>query len=207
MRRLIKVLAAVAAVLIAGAAVSLVLCGCDPSYLDEGRMVRDGFELRPAGLPWSVVYDETVTEEIGADAVIDAVAWWQEQAGRDGIDRTWFVMGDEVPESDPWDGEILVTVAALPGSDDDDAMAAEVADLSWNDEGGIIFGTVTVNHAIAYDAPTARISLLHGFGHMMGLDDDPGPPETVDLRSIMASPMDPLGRLTDHDFELLIGEL
>jgi len=45
--------------------------------------------------------------------------------------------------------------------------------------------------------------LRHELGHCLGLADDPGPPTTVDLRSVMASPLDPLGIVTDHDRALL----
>lgn len=67
----------------------------------------------------------------------------------------------------------------------------------------IIHGDITISSELMVFPQTARVSIKHALGHFLGLRDDIGPPQTVDLRSIMASPLDLRGKLTKGDREAL----
>lgn len=188
----------------------LVLMGSDCerdrlNNLDNGKLVRDGYELEPYLQPWKLVVDETVDDpDFGFDRsqITEGIGWWNEQADRDGTDRTWFVEGDSTDVPDVA-GVILIDVGYTGGTEDQPILGNHYFAYS---EGFILYATITISSDITYDEDTVLAVLKHEMGHAMGLADDPGPPETVDLNSVMGSPLVLDGELTDHDFELLTAE-
>jgi hypothetical protein len=170
------------------ALLALLLAGCPgpTDWLDNGLMVRDGLELHQAALPVTVAVDMSVEDDT---LVPEIIAWWNDQAGFE-------VFAGPVPVAD-----ILVTVGYVPGDYEDNV--AGLAEVEFAADGSITSCLVTLSSDIAYHRPTLLKDGEHELGHCVGLEDDPGPPTTVDLRSIMSDPLDPLGRLTDNDRELL----
>ena len=169
-------------------ALAVLLAACDPTYLDEGwHVTSDGTELHPGAMPATVSGDEDT-----AGLVIDACAWWADQLGADAL----------VP-SEP--GYVTVAIGLVPSTGDPDADGEPMghATIGYSAWGSVLTCDVTISSDIAYDHDTALQVLRHEIGHCLGLADDPGPPTTVDLRSVMASPLDPLGVVTDHDRALL----
>jgi hypothetical protein len=171
----------------------LVFAACEPTYLDEGFMVADeGFELRPGALPRFV----SANTPEALPATIHAIAWWNTALGCEAL------LFDE-----NGNGDITVDVGLVPLDGGDmlqDGEPIGIALVRYDAEGIILGATVTISADIAYDEETVELVAAHEAGHAaFGLSDDPGPPETVDLRSIMASPLDPLGELTAHDRALL----
>lgn len=186
-------------------AVSVVLLGSDCedqrlTNLDNGLDTHNGYETEPYVLPWSVVVDSEVLDpDFGFDRsqITEAVNWWNDNIDRDGTDRTWFT---EEPVTGQ-DGVLHVTVGFTGGTEEEPVGGLLEAAYS---EGFILYGTIIVSSDLSYDEDTVLAILKHEMGHAMGLADDPGPPETVDLNSIMGSPLVLDGELTDHDFELLV---
>ena len=170
-------------------ALTVLLAACDPTYLDEGfHVADDGVELHPGAMPATVAGDEDT-----AGLAIDACAWWADQLGADAL----------VP-SEP--GYVTVALGLVPASTADLDAGGEplgIASIGYSAWGSVLTCDVTISSDIAYDRDTALQVLRHELGHCLGLADDPGPPTTVDLRSVMASPLDPLGIVTDHDRALL----
>jgi len=187
-------------------AVSVVLLGsdCEPerlNALDEGLEVRDGYEVEPYVLPWSITVTTEVDDpDFGFDRnlITEAVDWWNDTIDRDGTDRTWFT---EEPVTEQ-NGVLHVTVGFTGGTEEEPVGGLLEAAYS---EGFILYATLIVSSDLTYHEDTVLAILKHEMGHAMGLADDPGPPTTVDLNSVMGSPLVIDGDLTDHDFELLIG--
>ena len=156
-----------------------------PADLDEGfHVAADGTVLQP-GIPATV--EATADALPAAEA---AVAWWNAELDCEAL---------ELVESN---ADILVTTGLVPDHGDPgaDGVPIGLAEVDYAEDGTVLGGTITIAYEIAYDEATAAQVATHELGHLpFGLADDPGPPETVDLRSIMASPLDPLGELTAAD--------
>jgi len=189
-----------------------VCCGNDcveVGVVDEGfHVADDGVELRPMLQPVSVAADDTVEDET---LLPEAVAWCNEQASQDGVLRVPIVVAE--PGETP---RVMISIGYVPAPDwgesfEDFVVGGEsepagIAYLDYDLETGEILGAeVVLSSDIAYDRPTLLKVLEHETLHAVwGLDDDPGIDVTVELRSIMSSPLDPLGRLTQHDFLLVL---
>jgi len=185
---------------------------CGPVTLedmDRGRLTRDGLELVPDALPWVVVACDH--EELPRDVVQEAMAWWNDQVGEDlfvgGVDQEEL---DRLEWLDVQDrpGVVTVNVEAILWEgwtvDDDDPNANGVAVLHSSPLGFITAADVVLDYEISYHLPTVRLTLIHELGHTLGLDDDEGPPTTVDLNSCMGSPTPPGCELTDQDLQLIL---
>jgi len=150
---------------------------------DNGLMNRDGVELHVCSYPITIDADVTLEDR---SVLTDAVVVWN-----DWTDFDVFVFGSDDPDA-------MVSVG-FAGYEDE----LDLTTVDFDRTGCILECSIILSADIAYDRSTLRQALLHSMGHCLGLDDDPGPPETVDLRSVMSKPLDPLGVLTDHDLELL----
>jgi len=162
----------------------LVLSACDPAdHLEEDLVVRDGLELHATHFPLLATVDDT------ADPgwLTSTTAWWVGQSRLP-------VLAEDAEFED-----ILVSEGYMSNPN-----ALDHTHLEYDSEGGILRCEIVISADIAYDRETSLQVLRHALGHCFGLADDPGPPQTVDLRSIMSSPLDMLGVLTDHDRELLL---
>lgn len=185
-------------------------CGQDDcvqvGVVDEGfHVAEDGVELYPSVLPAAIAIDTTMTD---VTLLPEALDQWNAWLSRDGVQRTVLVPAEE--------GEtprVLVSVG-FTGTPDwgtslyDAVNGVETADrtsIDYAEDGEVLGAEIVLSSDVEYDRPTMLMALLHSLGHApLGLEDDPGPPTTVDLRSAMAKPMDPLGELTDSDFALLL---
>jgi len=172
----------------------LALPGCPdgPTWLDNGLMVRGGLELHVDSFPRTITADDLE----GDDTLLpEAVAWWNDQ-----LDFEAFEQVDHVAAID-------VTIGYVPVTDWDpeypDQGEAGLADVTYDSSGVISHCLVTLSSDIAYHRPTLLKVLEHEMGHCLGLADDPGPPTTVDLRSVMGLPIDPLGEVTAKDYDLI----
>lgn len=86
-------------------AISLLLCACDPTYLDEGfHVTDDGVELHPGAMPVTVY-----AEDDCADVAGDAIAWWAGQ------------LDAEVFASCNGDCDVTVALGLVPATGDIDA--------------------------------------------------------------------------------------
>lgn len=165
---------------------------CPPQrVIDEGfHVAPDGTVLHPGALPFWVEGDETVPSGV----VEDAALWWNAALGCDAL------IAAEAGEP----AQVTVGVGMVPASTLDIDSGGEplgLAVLDYAEDGAILSCAVTISSDIAYDEATVAQVARHEIGcHCAGaLADDPGPPETVDLRSICSSPLDPLGTLTAAD--------
>ena len=169
--------------------------GCQPVD-DRGFISVDGRELIPfywapcgvAGLP--------SLEDDGLEDIPDLAAeWWNAQ-----LDRP--VWNQEEPAGCIFIDTNFIAEPSHPEYQDINTEA-ETARLVWDEDYNIIQCSILLNVDLAYDRETMFRAAIHALGHCLALDDDPGITETVELRSVMGSPMDPLGELTDHDRALL----
>lgn len=179
-------------------------CGQDDcvevGVVDEGfHVAEDGVELHPGMLPAAIAADTTVMDVTLLPEVLER---WNVWLSRDGVARTVFVVAEEGEEP-----RAVVGVGYVPASGSDltgEGDPAGIAALDYAEDGEVLYGEITLSSDYAYDRPTMVQALSHEIGHLVALADDPGPPTTVDLRSVMSSPLDPLGELTRHDFDLLL---
>lgn len=127
------------------------------------------------------------------DTVSEALAQW----------NGWIGIELMVESECPADTEI--EQGLVPSEFDEDVLG--VTEIQYDLDTGLIeHATITMSSDFAYHRETFLQALLHELGHGAGpsLEDDPGPPATVDLRSIMSNPLDMQGSLTDHDREIVL---
>lgn len=165
---------------------TLASCG-DPTWLDNGLMVRDGVELHQEQFPIYVYPDGEFDHPSLVNDVIDEF--------NDIVGETIFVVGDS-------SSEIVVYQGLVPSDYEESTYDLTMLDYDL-DTGNITQCEIILSSDFAYDYDTMHQTLLHSLGHSLGLDDDPGPPETIDLRSVMSKPLDPLGRFTEHDLDII----
>ena len=149
--------------------------------LDNGRMtLDDGTEMHPYLTPWYVTWDDSIDD----DFAMDAIEWWNEQAGV------------EVFEVEAWSFSAISIEANLLPED----VAGVFRDNTY-DDGRISSGDIVISADIMYDYDYSQAALRHEMGHALGLADDP---HSIDLNSIMSSPLIVGGELTDHDRSLVV---
>lgn len=168
-------------------------CQVETEVEDNDFHITDGgLQLRPGALPFAVMVDETVEDET---LLPEAVEWWNDAVGTEVL-----VIDDVAPQ-------IVVSTGYVPTPDSDltgDGDPIGIAYIDYAEDGTVLNGEVVLSSDVAYHRPTMLKALEHEFGHLpMALSDDPGIDVTVDLKSIMGSPLDPLGELTDHDLKLI----
>jgi hypothetical protein len=175
-------------------AAAFVLLGADcpgPEDLDEDFIiVDDGLVLQPLALPATV----SATPD-ALPFALDAADWWN------------VTLGALVLEVVDAPTDITVELGLVPATTEDIDSGGEpmgIARLDYDEAGFITACEIVISSDIAYDEATVAQVARHELGHCLALADDPGPPMTVDLASIMSSPLDPLGELTDHDRALLL---
>lgn len=188
--------------------VSLMLMGsdCEEKRLDDlndGMMQTAGVDLRTDQIPWVVVgqsfehpesFDRAVERMntyydpcVVLDAMIDEVAFLELEMASDDERLGTIIVSEGFVGTPEWDDEL--------GFIDDGG----IADLRWDDGGIIIFADIVVNIDHAYDATWVEDTLVHEFGHVMGLAHDG---DSLDLGSCMSSPP-PVGcRILTSDVEL-----
>lgn len=179
-------------------------CGSDGcvevGVVDESfHVAEDSVELYPMQLPVALAVDETVEDDTLLPEALTAWNAWVER------EATAAALVGETPR-------VLVSIG-LVGTPEwsesiwdivDGVQDAEVTNIDYAEDGEILGAEIIISSDVAYHRPTVLTALEHAIGHaVFGLADDPGPPTTVELQSIMASPMDPLGVLTEHDRALL----
>jgi hypothetical protein len=169
-----------------------VACG-DPVYLDNGFVVRDGISLNACKFPIKVMGYDSFDE----DVLFRATNSWNSWVGVPVFDF-----------STDFPADILVSVGFVPVESWDpeypDRGEAGIAYLEYTALGCITHCEIVISSDIEYDDRYFSKVLEHELGHCLGLSDDPGPPITVDLRSVMSRPIDPLGVLTEHDRALVL---
>jgi hypothetical protein len=183
------------------AAVALLGSDCEEQRiesLDEGFRQIGDLEVHTEIVPMGFYGDESFPENDLALLPAAVEEWWNLQ------------MGQEWLYDDPITPTITAEVNYISLDEmPDNFMAIEHdVDLTAVEysvyDGAMISCHIVLNVDLAYDLPTMEQGLRHALGHCFGLEDDPGIDVTVDLRSIMSNPLDPLGELTDHDRELLL---
>ena len=193
----LKLMVFVVGAMIVMALVAVCFAGCASGGVKIGSMDNERMTfnsegagevlLYPESLPWSVrVSDEMVDRGMAGLAYYTA-KWWNEQASRDGVTRTWFEMyGSSAPFLD-------VTVR----------KSSQYAYISCAIDGDrIVAAEVVISDDInEFDALIA--ASLHEFGHALGLDDDYGPPVSVDLNSVMGAGV-LSGELTEKDWWMIV---
>lgn len=163
-----------------------------PADLDEAWVPWEGGVGQPMNLP------ATVSATIGsAPYAQHAVEEWLAALGCPAIE---YVDGPADLEFD----------LGFTGGDHDDwdlgGETAELVHLEFAEDGRIIRATCTLSSDLDYPEgeSTLEDAAVHCVGHaVFALADDPGPPTTVELRSWMSDPLDPLGELTAADRALL----
>ncbi len=191
---------------------SLFLCSCQcPSeepfvqvgIQDEGFQVADEvLQMQIGALPFSVAPDWTVQD---AALVPDIVNRWRGWLTDAGLNPGLEVAYDDI-------AQVTLSTGYVPNSGCDVAWPGErcqpttlaTSHIRYASDGTILGGEIVISSD--YDYSTGRDLLVvagcHEIGHVVyALADDPGPPRTVDLRSIMADPYDPLGRPTKADVD------
>lgn len=159
------------------------LLACDPTYLDEGLLVRGGLELHVTG-----------PQGVSGPFANAAGQWWNEQCGV-GL----FYSPTPTPD-------VTIETGYVPsGSYGPDQIIADEAGIAYIDFSrvdGLILGCeVVLSSDIAYDDQTLLETAKHEIGHCLGLADDP---HSLDLNSIMSSPIGYRGQVTAGDCALVL---
>jgi len=175
--------------------------GCiEVGVVDNGFMVTDdGVELSPGLLPMTVGIDATVESP---DMVREAIAFWNDRLGME-----VFVETDAVNDISVVEGYIEPDIyrdSSIYCLDSYNGSELELAGVRYATDGMVISCDLIINVDYAYDDEYIRLGAKHGFGHCLAFEDDPGIDETVELRSIMSNPIDPLGDVTTHDRQLFV---
>jgi len=178
---------------------SFLLCSCScPSgpivqvgVTDEAFLVEGEKNLRPGALPFSIVPDWTVHD---SGLVPDIVERWHGW-----LDTEQGVVADGDM------AQVILSIGYVPVASEEETILG-ISHIRFAEDGTILGGEIVLSSD--YDYPAGRELLVqagcHEVGHaVFALADDPGPPTTVDLRSIMSDPLDPLGRLTAADLDRL----
>lgn len=193
---------------------SLLLCSCQCPSEDGGPFIQvgvpdeafqiadDGTPLKIGALPFSMASDWTVQD---VALVPDMVNRWRGWLTDAGLNPGLEVAYDNI-------AQVTLSIGYVPNSGCDVAWPGEMCQpttlatshIEYARDGTILGGEIVISSD--YDYSTGRDLLVvagcHEIGHVVyALADDPGPPRTVDLRSIMAKPYDPLGRPTKADIE------
>lgn len=186
---------------------SMLLVGCDDvqvGVVDEGFMIVDDglggeLELHPGELPHVVTWNPEIEDETVVPEAVARVNGWL------GVEA--FTLGGEgMPPA-----TVVCDAGFVPGGAEgywssyygNGAESLEWMRVYYDEEGTIYEAYVLLNIDFAYDHDTSVMAICHALLHVLGLADDPGPPTTVDLRSAMSDPLDPLGVLTAADLERL----
>lgn len=161
--------------------------------LDEGFHVTEtGLELQPGALPFAVAW----ADDAGPRVLEESALWWDEQLSSE----VFFYDGNApqvtaefgyvpAPPDDAWTGDF-----------DLEGFPLGIAYLDFDEFGAVTFCEIVVSSDIEYDGPTVAAVMRHEIGHCLGLADDPA---SVDLNSVMASPVRPAGELTPWDADRL----
>lgn len=167
--------------------------------MDNGAAISVyGDMLEPLLLPYFYVTDGTTAIDDGMNR---GAAFWNESVSSTQNERT--VAVPSYGTDGPTDGYIFVR-AGYVGHFSPDLEFLETARLVYDERGRIETAFVTISPTVLHNPILTRAVCVHAIGHALGLADDPGPPESVDLQSIMASPVDVLGRVTDKDRQRVI---
>ena len=162
--------------------------------LDDGFRVDPdtGVELSTGAVPMPEWWDDE-----NLPYVEFATAFWNETMGRDGVIRDVFFVDDISPN-------VLVSFGYVPQSDYEYENGIEpsgIAYVEFTETGSITGCEIVISSDIAYHAETVQWTLIGEMGHCLGLEDDPN---SIDLNSIMSSPLLLNGELTDEDWERLV---
>jgi hypothetical protein len=166
---------------------AIILAACSPDHLDNGSLYLDGVELY-ASPPLGVSARSKIRRETS-----DAIEWWNDQVGAE-------VFYEPTPTPD-----ITVSIGAnVPFTVDPDTMYWEQLGIAYADYSGydgLITGCeIIILDAILDDYETALGVVKHELGHCLGLADDP---HSLDLNSIMSSPLMWRGEVTEKDLEIV----
>jgi hypothetical protein len=169
------------------------------SGLDNGLMeTNGGLVLTPASLPWEIVGEEMENPEALSDAIEAANEWFApDVVFTGGVDSERFGEIDILPmpltcegvDANARCGVILISQGYVGTPEWDEGLEFEddggVADMWWNEDGEILFGSIILNIDFAYDYQTMRDTSLHELGHFLGYEHDE---DSLDLGSCMSSP-------------------
>jgi hypothetical protein len=165
---------------------AIILAACSPDHLNNGSLYLDGVELY-ASPPLGVSARSKIQWETA-----EAIAWWNGQVGDE-------VFYEPIPTPD-----VTVSVGFVPSDVDVETMGGDqigVAYLDFSRVDGLIFGCeIVISSDIADDYETALEVTKHELGHCLGLADDP---RSLDLNSIMSSPLVWRGEVTEKDLEIV----
>jgi hypothetical protein len=179
-------------------------CGSDcveVGVTDNGfHVADDGVTLHPGMLPAAVGVDDTVDDPT---LLPEALAWCNARLSQDAVLRE-ATLG-ETPR-------VIVSIGFVPAPDwgetfedmlNGSSDPVGITYLDYAEDGEVLGAEIVLSSDVAYDRDTLVKVLEHEIFHFLALSDDPGIDITVELRSIMSSPLDPLGDLTEHDYVLL----
>jgi len=164
-------------------------------------MTINGLEIGPSVLPWTVIGDDSIEHPATFNECLNLMNNWLAPLevfdGEINQDRFYEMEArDDVDRS----GVILVWIGALPDPDFEEPGPGGIADLTWDETGGIWVADIVIDYEHAYDEQTFRDRFLHELGHTLGLDHDE---DSLDLGSCMSSPPAWNCGLTDGDVELV----
>lgn len=178
------------------------LTGCSESSdrirsLDNGIIVIEALDIVPSDVPCRIDGDDSLRDD-----GLDYLPFYAQE-----VWNSW--VGAEVVSDDPNSPRMGLSVNYNPvGADLNHLDTYENVHIQFNELGEITSCECVLNVDYAYDSEWMELATLHCVGHCcFGLADDSGPPETVDLRSIMSSPLDPLGEPTEGDLAIIRGML